>query len=61
MKKVKAQSNILGTILLILISIIAMIIIYNVVLALIKNSALQINARPLRTHLDIRDVNLRIE
>ncbi len=35
-----------------------MIIVYNVVLALIKNSAAQINTGKLRTQLDIRDVNL---
>lgn len=58
MKKVKAQSGVLSTILIILISIIAMIIVYNVVLALIKNSAAQINTGKLRTQLDIRDVNL---
>lgn len=58
MKKRKAQSGILGTILLILISIIAMIIIYNVVLALIKNSASQISLEKLRTQLDIRDVDI---
>jgi hypothetical protein len=58
MKKVKAQSNIIATILIILISIIAIIIVYNVVLALIKNSAAQIGLGKLRTQLDIRDVNL---
>ena len=35
-----------------------MIIVYNVVLGLVKNSAFQINIGKLRTHLDIRDVNL---
>ena len=58
MKKVKAQSGILGTVLIILISIIAIIILYNVLLAFIKNSAFQINTGKFRTHLDIRDVNL---
>lgn len=58
MKKVKAQSNIIATVVIILISIIAMVIFYNVVLALIRNSAAQINAGKLRTHLDIRDVDL---
>ena len=58
MKKGKAQSNILATVLIILISIIAVIIIYNVVLILIKNSVAQINIGKLRTQLDIRDVNL---
>ena len=58
MKKRKAQSGILATVLIILISIIAMIIVYNVVLILIKNSAFQVNTGKLRTHLDVRDVDL---
>ncbi|HEC65567.1 MAG TPA: hypothetical protein ENI23_09745, partial [bacterium] len=58
MKKVRAQASILSTVLIILISIIAMIIVYNVVLALIKNSAFQINTDKLRTQLDVKDVNL---
>lgn len=58
MKKRRAQSSIIATVLIILISIIAMIIVYNVVLVLIKNSAFQINIGKLRTHLDVRDVNL---
>ena len=58
MKKVKAQSDIVATILVILISIIAVIIFYNVVLVVIKSSAAQINLGKLRTHLDVRDVNL---
>ena len=58
MKQRRAQSNIVATVLIILLSIIAMIIVYNVVLFLIKNSAAQINIKKFRTQLDIRDVDL---
>ena len=58
MEEVRAQSGIVSTVLIILISIIAMIIVYNVVLGLVKTTSGRINTKAFRTQLDIRDVDL---
>ena len=58
MKKRKAQSNIISTVLLILIVLVAFIIVYNVILFLIKNFTSQINTNHLTTRLEIKDVDL---
>ena len=58
MKKRKAESDIITTILLILLGIVALIILYNILLPILESSAKQINAKKFSVQLDIRDVKL---